>query len=106
VAAGWDTEAGICLYIIYIFLIVPSASTDLQAFKLLEFLYAPFPLKLMRKGVHTWCIEMIKPGTMMHIGNKFLQMAAANCTDGGHYNTATIASIWREKNGTQCILIL
>ena len=40
--------------------------------------------------VHKHCAELIAPGTLFHIGAKFLQMAATNCTDAGHFNTYTI----------------
>ena len=36
---------------------------------------------------HDNCIELMAPSTLMKIGEKFLQLAATNCTDGGHYNT-------------------
>ena len=41
------------------------------------------------KMVHKHCAELIAPGTLFHIGSKFLQMAATNCTHAGHFNTYT-----------------
>ena len=38
-------------------------------------------------ALHTNCTEDMKPSTFIHIGEKLLQLAAANMTDGGHYNT-------------------
>lgn len=36
---------------------------------------------------HDNCIELMAPSTLMKVGEKFLQLAATNCTDGGHFNT-------------------
>ena len=38
-------------------------------------------------SVHDSCQGIIKPGTMIHIGSKFIHLASTNQTTGGHYNT-------------------
>ena len=62
-----------------------SADRDIKAYHLLRFVYA----SLNVKEVHTYCRKEIKPGTMLHIGHKFIQMASTNCVHGDHYNTNT-----------------
>jgi len=37
--------------------------------------------------VYDHCTDLIAPGTLFHISNKLVQLAATNCTDGSHYNT-------------------
>lgn len=61
----------------------------MQCYRLIEYVYGE-PLPSARPGgsPHDHLIgEVIPPGTVAHIGDKLLQMAAANSTGGGHKNT-------------------
>ena len=42
---------------------------------------------------HKHCVELLKPSTLIHIAEKFLQLAATNCTDAGHSNTLLILQL-------------
>ena len=65
--------------------------SDLKAFHLMKYLYGIKNINdnndLCLNIPHDNCIELMAPSTLMKIGEKFLQLAATNCTDGGHYNT-------------------
>ena len=54
---------------------------------------------------HDHCMEILKPSTLMHIGEKLLQLAATNNTDGGHLNTRFFShtSILVEGDRTQAL---
>ena len=61
-------------------------STDLHAFRLLEYLYR-VPQKIIANILHEYCEKELAPSTYTHISGKLLQLAATNCTDGSHKNT-------------------
>ena len=46
-------------------------------------------------SVHDSCQGFIKPGTMLHVGQKFIHLASTNLTTGGHYNTELESSCVR-----------
>ena len=59
--------------------------SDMRAFNLVKYLY-----KKKTEGfvfLHSHCDKILKPSTLMHIGEKLLQLAATNCNDGGSFNT-------------------
>ena len=63
--------------------------SDMRAFNLVNYLYKN------RKDcvfLHSHCDKILKPSTLMHIGEKLLQLAATNCTDGGSFNTRLASS--------------
>ena len=64
-------------------------SKDLDAFRLMEYLYGPPKQPVKRYGPHAHCMDgvVLKPSTLIHVAEKFLQMAATNCVDAGHFNT-------------------
>ena len=72
--------------------------SDSQCFKLIEYIYreASVPLDCLQTGAPKKCLykflhknltDTIKPSNIMHIGDKLLQLAATNSTDGTHLNT-------------------
>ena len=40
--------------------------------------------------LHKHLVGIFKPSNMMHVGDKLLQLAATNCTDGTHLNTREV----------------
>lgn len=52
-----------------------------------------FPYICKTGNSHEHCVDVLKPSTFLHIAEKLLQMAATNCSDGGHYNTHLYSSI-------------
>ena len=46
------------------------------------------PLPVLRvQSRHEHCVDVLKPSTFIHVSDKLLQLAATNCTHGGHRNT-------------------
>ena len=66
-----------------------SASSDMQAYRLLHFVYTAFS-NTIRGWVHRHCVEFIPPGSMEHVGSKLIHLAATNLSTGGHYNTNSV----------------
>ena len=66
-------------------------SSDIRCYVLIEYVYGGVIQRVIdtrRSPPHDHLIgTVIKPGTCSHIGDKLLQMAATNCTGGGHRNT-------------------
>lgn len=50
-------------------------------------LYATVRNSLYCLLLHNHCASILAPSTLKHIGEKLLQLAATNCTDGGSFNT-------------------
>ena len=73
--------------------------SDLRCFQLVVYLYRRvldpnrwdvynIICQLRCHSLHEQAVpDAIKPGTLMHVGDKFLQMCATNSTTGGHRNT-------------------
>ena len=40
-----------------------------------------------RTARHGHCVDVLMPSTFIHVSDKLLQLAATNCTHGGHRNT-------------------
>ena len=63
--------------------------SDVKCYQLIEYVYGkPLSSDTPRGSPHDHLMgSVIKPGTVQHIGDKLLQMAAANSSGGGHRNT-------------------
>lgn len=59
--------------------------------------------RMVFAALHTNCTEDMKPSTFIHIGEKLLQLAAANMTDGGHYNTRFSVKIIHSMTSRQTV---
>ena len=59
-----------------------------------RFQFGQLPLQKPKDCVflHSHCDKILKPSTLKHIGEKLLQLAATNCTDGGSFNTRLASS--------------
>ena len=72
--------------------------SDTQCFKLVEYCYRDRPTGTQKsksirvqtrdtKTLHKNLVGVVKPSNLMHLGDKLLQLAASNSTDGTHLNT-------------------